>query len=325
MPRPAVARSRSSLSSISSRPSRPRTRSSAGRPDADETTPLLFSASDGRLDYSGGGGLAGPGPDELEADWEVLPLPAAPSARGLWRSIFCGDLDLSVPADLALISSTLPLPGSTPGPLPTTTLSAAPSTISPAAPHPHRDTWSASFRRYWRPVARPAYWRAAVHLALLNFPLALAVWPLLVAGTLAGTALLITLPLGAVVWWLTLILSRTWARLELRSQVYWHGSRESRGEADGWDGWDGPEREGVIWRPVFYRVKVGASPVGSPGTVEAGEWLSPRGVQGADGGLGAVAGAGVGGQAQVQEQGQRHGDIKWEKRFMKCSYAMVSA
>lgn len=40
-------------------------------------------------------------------------------------------------------------------------------------------------------------------------------WPFLLVGTLAGTALLITLPLGVIVWWLTLILARSAARLEV--------------------------------------------------------------------------------------------------------------
>lgn len=44
---------------------------------------------------------------------------------------------------------------------------------------------------------------------------ALLVWPWLVIGTLVGTALLITLPIGAAVWWITLFLSRSAARLEV--------------------------------------------------------------------------------------------------------------
>jgi hypothetical protein len=45
---------------------------------------------------------------------------------------------------------------------------------------------------------------------------ALAIWPWLVIGTLVGTALLITLPIGAAIWWITLFLSRSSARLEVR-------------------------------------------------------------------------------------------------------------
>lgn len=51
--------------------------------------------------------------------------------------------------------------------------------------------------------------------ASLHTAKALLVWPFLVVGTVAGTALLITLPLGAAVWWLTLILARSAARLEV--------------------------------------------------------------------------------------------------------------
>lgn len=49
---------------------------------------------------------------------------------------------------------------------------------------------------------------------------ALFVWPPLLVGTLVGTVLLITLPLGAAVWWLTLIIARSAARLEVRSYKY---------------------------------------------------------------------------------------------------------
>lgn len=44
---------------------------------------------------------------------------------------------------------------------------------------------------------------------------ALLVWPFLLVGTLVGTALLITLPLGVAVWWLTLIIARSAAKLEV--------------------------------------------------------------------------------------------------------------
>ncbi|KAL1407659.1 hypothetical protein Q8F55_007092 [Vanrija albida] len=79
--------------------------------------------------------------------------------------------------------------------------------------------------RYWRTLGDAASWSALVHTLLLSFPLALALWPLLLAGTLVGTALLITLPLGAVLWWLTLLLARWAARVELRTQARFHGGR----------------------------------------------------------------------------------------------------
>jgi hypothetical protein len=43
----------------------------------------------------------------------------------------------------------------------------------------------------------------------------LLLWPLLVVGTLTGTVLLITLPLGALIWFITLILARSACRLEV--------------------------------------------------------------------------------------------------------------
>jgi hypothetical protein len=60
-----------------------------------------------------------------EGDEEVLPL-----QRGLWRSIFCGDVDLDEDTR----------------------------------------TWKRGWRRYWRPWQRKEYWRATLHLVLLNFP-----------------------------------------------------------------------------------------------------------------------------------------------------------
>jgi hypothetical protein len=42
----------------------------------------------------------------------------------------------------------------------------------------------------------------------------LVLWPILIAGTLVGTVLLITLPLGAMVWFLVLILARSACRAE---------------------------------------------------------------------------------------------------------------
>jgi len=48
------------------------------------------------------------------------------------------------------------------------------------------------------------------------------VWPPLLVGVLAGTALLITLPIGAVFWWLTLIIARWAAREERKMQAKYH-------------------------------------------------------------------------------------------------------
>ncbi|OWT39200.1 hypothetical protein C362_02790 [Cryptococcus neoformans Bt1] len=83
-------------------------------------------------------------------------------------------------------------------------------------------TWSDGWKRFWRPVGKGEYWASVFHLVFLNFPLALLVWPPLVVGTLAGTALLITLPIGAVVWWITLFIARSAARLETIMQTYYH-------------------------------------------------------------------------------------------------------
>jgi hypothetical protein len=69
----------------------------------DETTPLLARADD---------------------------EPVGPPQRGLWRSVFCGDVDVEEDTS----------------------------------------TWARGWRRYWRPWQRKEYWRASLHLILLNFP-----------------------------------------------------------------------------------------------------------------------------------------------------------
>lgn len=93
-----------------------------------------------------------------------------------------------------------------------------------------------AWRRYWAPVVSRDHWRPLLHLLAINVPFNLLVWPPLLVGTLAGTVLLITLPIGAVVWWLTLMIARWAAREELRLQARFHGL-------------------GHRPRPVFHRVR----------------------------------------------------------------------
>lgn len=52
---------------------------------------------------------------------------------GLWRSIFCGDLDVDTGETRQL-------------------------------------SWGVGWKRFWRPIVRKEYWRAVLHLAVLNFP-----------------------------------------------------------------------------------------------------------------------------------------------------------
>jgi hypothetical protein len=133
----------------------------------------------------------------------------------------------------------------------------------------------------------------------------LILWPILIAGTLVGTVLLITLPLGAMVWFLVLIISRSACRaevsgvsdlspwfgsylwysrsLQLAMQLYFHSPLRSN-----------------IPRPVYFtifkRVKV---------------------AQGSDG----VA------RPVVRVHGGNHGEIAnpvWERNFLKNGWAMFS-
>ncbi|KAH7339817.1 hypothetical protein B0J17DRAFT_716815 [Rhizoctonia solani] len=76
--------------------------------------------------------------------------------------------------------------------------------------------------RYFVPLCRRVYWRSLAHLMVINFPFALAAWVLLFCGVVLGTTLLITLPFGVVFWFLTLFLSRSFARAELHLQSKFH-------------------------------------------------------------------------------------------------------
>ncbi|WWC95282.1 hypothetical protein V866_002141 [Kwoniella sp. B9012] len=202
----------------------------------------------------------------------LLPHPPTVSnsviRRGLWRSIWCGDLDSSVDEQ----------PGG----------------------------WGKGFKRFWRPLGRKEYWRASVHLILFNFPLALLVWPFLVAGTLAGTVLLITLPLGAAVWWLTLFISRSAARLESIMQLHYHSPLSPASPPSN--------------HPIFYRLVPSVSittnantPISSP----TSPYPQTPGLESDAPTLHTETDTENGG-VSVEDPTT----MVWEKRFMKCSYAM---
>ncbi|KAG8761049.1 hypothetical protein FRC11_014417, partial [Ceratobasidium sp. 423] len=97
-------------------------------------------------------------------------------------------------------------------------LGTQPSTIVDPVPRSFRERRA----RYFVPLRRRVYWRSLAHLAVINFPFALAAWVLLFCGVVLGTTLLITLPFGAVFWFLTLFLSRSFARAELHLQSKFH-------------------------------------------------------------------------------------------------------
>ncbi|KAG6843586.1 hypothetical protein H0H87_002936 [Tephrocybe sp. NHM501043] len=78
------------------------------------------------------------------------------------------------------------------------------------------------WRRYFRPLARKAYYSSLFHLVVVNFPYALAAWVYLFVFTVAGTTLLMALPLGAILCFFDLIGARTFARGELYLQSRFH-------------------------------------------------------------------------------------------------------
>jgi hypothetical protein len=72
-------------------------------------------------------------------------------------------------------------------------------------------------------MGRRAYHAAVFHLMVINFPYALIAWIYLFIFTLTGTALLVTLPLGALLCFLDLLGARAFARAELALQTKFHG------------------------------------------------------------------------------------------------------
>ncbi|KAG6822459.1 hypothetical protein H0H92_013813, partial [Tricholoma furcatifolium] len=77
--------------------------------------------------------------------------------------------------------------------------------------HAQMRRWS----RYFRPLTRRAYYSSLFHLVVLNFPYALAAWVYLFVFTVAGTTLLMALPLGAILCFFDLLGARAFARGEL--------------------------------------------------------------------------------------------------------------
>ncbi|KXN87700.1 hypothetical protein AN958_08269 [Leucoagaricus sp. SymC.cos] len=99
----------------------------------------------------------------------------------------------------------------------------------------------AAWRRYFRPLARKAYYSSFLHLTLINFPYALAAWIYLFVFTVVslplssiplsleylislqtGTTLLMALPLGAVLCFFNLLGARAFSRGELSIQYRFH-------------------------------------------------------------------------------------------------------
>ncbi|KAF8321509.1 hypothetical protein F5887DRAFT_1066133 [Amanita rubescens] len=80
----------------------------------------------------------------------------------------------------------------------------------------------AAWKWYFRPLVRSAYYKPLFHLLVLNFPYALAAWLYLFIFTVAGTTLLMALPLGAVLCFLDLLGARAFARGELALQSSFH-------------------------------------------------------------------------------------------------------
>jgi len=89
-------------------------------------------------------------------------------------------------------------------------------------------------------MGRKAYYSAAFHLLVVNFPFALLAWVYLFVFTLTGTTLLVVLPLGALLCFLDLLGARAFSRAELALQSTFHGPLVSIPYPS---------------RPIFYRLQ----------------------------------------------------------------------
>ncbi|KDQ07159.1 hypothetical protein BOTBODRAFT_180911 [Botryobasidium botryosum FD-172 SS1] len=124
-----------------------------------------------------------------------------------------------------------------------TTASSVVSRSSSTDDPPH--TTRQRIAHYFRPLRHRLYYRALFHLLVLNFPIATVAWVYLFVGTLVGTTLLLTLPLGCLIWWLTLFGARALTRFELAVQSKFHRPLLT----------DIPPP-----RPIFYRISAPEAP-----------------------------------------------------------------
>ncbi|KAF8897838.1 hypothetical protein BD779DRAFT_1432248 [Infundibulicybe gibba] len=90
------------------------------------------------------------------------------------------------------------------------------------AVHRERGSLARRWKKYFRPMSQPAYYKALFHLLVLNFPYALMAWVYLFVFTLTGTILLVALPLGAFLCFMDLLGARAFARGELFLQTRFH-------------------------------------------------------------------------------------------------------
>jgi len=91
-------------------------------------------------------------------------------------------------------------------------------------------------------MGRSPYYAALFHLLVLNFPLALAAWIYLFVATFVGAALLLALPIGALLCWLAVFGGRVLARTEIKLQTRFHGPLSHE-----------PPNHPYFWRTVTYQ------------------------------------------------------------------------
>jgi len=78
-------------------------------------------------------------------------------------------------------------------------------------------------KRYFRPMKQSAYYAALFHLLVINFPIAIVAWVYLFLATFVGAALLLALPIGALLCWLAVLGGRVLAKFEIYIQTRFHG------------------------------------------------------------------------------------------------------
>jgi len=109
-------------------------------------------------------------------------------------------------------------------------------------PETEDETYWARTKRYFHPMKQSAYYAALFHLLVLNFPMALAAWIYLFVATFAGAALLLALPIGALLCWLAVFGGRVLARGEAKLQMRFHGPLSHE-----------PPNHPYFWRTITYR------------------------------------------------------------------------
>lgn len=181
-------------------------------PSMDEHTPLLWSHQEQQQQQQ-----------QQQQDHHLHPdesTPRRPGGSSTWRSMLRANSSVSNTPTLRRIETPLG------------------EALVITRPRPRRHP----IARYFATLTSAPHWWSLFHLVILNLPLMILVWPIVVAGTLIGTVLLILFPLGALTWLILLLLCRSLCRLEISLQTSFHSPLRR----------DVPE---PVYFPIWSRIK----------------------------------------------------------------------